>query len=399
MISYGRQSLDKKDIAAVIDVLQSDYLTQGPKARQFSKSIAQYCGAAYASACSNASMALIIACRALGLGDGDLLWTSPISFSASANCALHLSADVDFVDIDGQTGNISYRALSDKFTEAYRKGRLPKVLVCVHYAGYSCDMKAIRSLAIKYGVLVIEDASHAIGGQYREKPIGNLDYADIVVFSFHPVKIITSAEGGMLLCDDKRMHDVIECLINQGIESNQNSIDDPTRAPWFYQQTQLGFNARMSDVHAALGLSQFSRIDSFVSHRRALANIYSQKLKALPIVLPLQESLSSSSCHLYTIRTTALNGHSCEKIRLYLYRSLLSSGFKAQVHYIPIHTHPIYQQLGFHWGDFPEAESFYHSVLSLPLYVGLDSKAQQAVINCLRQSFIDLSNDRCVVND
>lgn len=365
MIPYGRQHVNEADIKAVVEVLQSDFLTQGPVVPQFEKSVANYCGASYGIAVNSATSALHVACLALGLGPGDWLWTSPITFVASANCALYCGAKVDFVDIDSQTFNLSPEALAAKLEIAEKKGRLPKVVIPVHLCGQSCDMEAIAKLSRQYGFRIIEDASHAIGGRYKGEPIGSCRYSDITVFSFHPVKVITTGEGGLAVTNNTDFAEKMARLRSHGITRDPKLMTRAPDGPWYYQQLELGFNYRMTDVQAALGLSQLARLDSYVARRHELAERYSNILS--PSKIATQESYIDchSSMHLYVVRIPV------EKLELNhveIFKALRRYGIGVNVHYIPVHLQPYYTQAGFHTGQFPESESYYNEAISLPIF-------------------------------
>jgi len=380
MIPYGRQNISEQDIAAVIDVLKSDYLTQGPKVPEFEQKVAKYAQAKFAVAVNSATSALHIACLALNVQKNDVVWTSPISFVASANCALYCGASVDFVDIDRLTGNISVNALADKLTNANIENNLPKVIIVVHLAGQSCDMQEIRALTEPYGIKLIEDASHAIGAQYQGKPVGSCLYSDITIFSFHPVKIITSAEGGMALTNDAQLIEKLRLYRSHGIVSEQDKMTEPSHGPWYYQQIALGFNYRMTELQAALGISQLERLDTFVSQRNKLAKTYDDAFAqtSLQCLTPSENKLSAY--HLYII----LLPNSDAKLHKETIISLREKGITAHVHYIPIHLQPYYQQLGFHQGDFPDAENYYLNAISLPLYPDLTDEQQQYIITSVK---------------
>ncbi|WP_069473698.1 UDP-4-amino-4,6-dideoxy-N-acetyl-beta-L-altrosamine transaminase [Candidatus Marithrix sp. Canyon 246] len=373
MIPYGRQDISQTDIDAVVEVLRSDWITQGPTIARFEQAVANYCGSQYAVAVCNATAALHLACRAIGLGVGDRLWTSPNTFVASANCGLYCGAEVDFVDIDPQTYNISIDALRAKLEQAEKVGKLPKVLIPVHFAGQSCEMATIAELAKQYGFYVIEDASHAIGGEYKGKKIGNCSYSDMTVFSFHPVKIITTGEGGMVVTNNPELFEKVSLLRTHGITRT------PSQGAWYYQQVELGYNYRITDIQAALGLSQMQRLDSFINQRHELVQTYNDSLKDLPLQLPWQHPDSYSAWHLYVIRLNK---------RSQVFDSLREAGIGVNVHYIPVHTQPYYQEMGFKIGDFPEAEKYYDQVISLPIYPLLTETEQQKVITFLKKALL-----------
>ena len=383
MIPYGRQEITEEDISEVEKVLRSDFLTQGPIVPKFEKSVADYCGTSYAVAVNSATSALHIACLSLGLGPNDWLWTSPNTFVASANCALYCGANVDFVDIDPTTYNMSVGGLSKKLEESYKLGNLPKVVVPVHFAGQSCDMQAIYELSKRYGFKIIEDASHAIGSSYKKVKVGSCTYSDITVFSFHPVKIITSAEGGMALTNNKEIADKISRLRTHGITRDKEKMKKRSAEEiWNYQQIDLGFNYRMNDIQAALGLSQLKRVDEYVNRRNRLAENYNTKLKNLKITLPFQSAESYSSYHLYPI---LVENNLKDKSQKKIYEELIQNGILANLHYTPVHRHPYYESLGFKINDFPEAEKFHKKAISIPMYASLKSEEQEHVINTLRK--------------
>lgn len=381
-IPYGRQNISQQDIDAVIHVLQSDWLTQGPAIEQFEQSVAEYCGVKYAVAVSSATAALHIACLSAGLGAGDTLWTSPNTFVASANCGLYCGAEVDFVDIDPHTYNLSVTALEQKLSKAEREGKLPKVVVPVHLAGQSCKMEKIAALSQKYGFTVLEDASHAIGSGYQGNPVGNCQFSDLTVFSFHPVKIITTGEGGMVVTNQAELYEKLIRLRTHGITRNPELMQGESHGLWYYQQLDLGFNYRMTDIQAALGASQMQRLDEFVSRRRVLADRYNQMLANLPVTLPWQHPDTESSWHLYVIR---LKLDKITKTHRQVFEELRQAGIGVNLHYIPVHTQPYYQNLGFKFGDFPEAERYYSEAISLPLYYGLTNLNQDRVVEVLRK--------------
>lgn len=377
MIPYGRQDISEEDVAAVAAVLRSDWLTQGPAVPRFEQAVARRCGAAHAVAVNSATSALHLACLALGLGPGDSLWTSPITFVASANCARYCGAEVDFVDIDPASCNMSVTALAEKLARAATSGRLPKIVVPVHLAGQPCDMAAIHVLGRRYGFRIIEDASHAIGARYRGEPVGNCRYSDITVFSFHPVKIVTTGEGGMALTNDAALAETMALLRSHGITRDPARMDHPPDGPWYYQQIALGFNYRMTDIQAALGLSQFQRLDAYVARRQELAQRYTRRLAGLPLTLPSEAEDSRSAWHLYVIR---LQREQIHKTHREVFAALQTAGIGVNLHYIPVHTQPYYQRLGFRSGDFPAAERYYAEAISLPMYAALTDAQQDEVI-------------------
>lgn len=380
MIPYGRQDIRAADIDAVVEVLNSDFLTQGPAVPRFEQAMAQRVGVGHAVAVNSATSALHIACLALGLGDGDLLWTSPITFVASANCGLYCGAEVDFVDIDPVSYNLDPVALEEKLRAAKEAGRLPKVVVVVHLCGQSADMKAIKALSDAYGFHVIEDASHAVGGKYDGGYVGNCRYSDVAVFSFHPVKIITTGEGGMALSNDRVVAERMRLLASHGVTRDTEQMTKDPDGPWYYQQVSLGFNYRMTDLQAALGFSQLSRLDEYVSRRQYLADRYDNLLANAPVTTPVRSGDAYSSFHLYVIRVAASR-------RQALFEYLRGKGVGVNVHYIPVHTQPYYETFGFKYGDFPEAERYYQQAISLPLYPGLSELDQDYVVTTLKEFF------------
>ena len=378
MIPYGRQSISEDDIAEVVRILRSKFLTQGPMVPRFEKAIANYCGVEFGVATSNATAALHIACLSLGVTPGDAVWTSPNSFVASANCALYCGAQVDFVDIDALTYNMSADHLQIKLMAAEKKGVLPKVVIPVHYAGQSPDMAAIRKLADAYGFHIIEDASHAIGATYMNKPVGNCEYSDITVFSFHPVKIITTGEGGMVTTNNGAIANRLQMLRSHGIHRHPNSMQDhPRNEIWNYQQLQLGFNYRMTDIQASLGLSQMNRLNLFIRKRHQIAQHYDKELANLPLLTPWQHPDSRSSYHLYPIR---IRQPHCVKTQKEGYEQLHRSNIAANVHYIPIYRHPYFESLGFRRDHCPEAEKFFSETLSLPIFPSLERPEMKFVV-------------------
>lgn len=382
-IPYGRQDITQLDIDAVLSVLQSDFLTQGPMVPKFEQAVASHCGTAHALAVNSATSALHIACLALGLGPGDWLWTSPITFVASANCGLYCGAQVDFVDIDPRTYNLCPQALERKLEQAKREGKLPKVVVAVHLCGQPCDMQATHALAERYGFKIIEDASHAIGGRYQGGPIGNCEYSDIAVFSFHPVKIITTAEGGMVLTNSAELANKMALFRSHGITRDPARMTHEPDGPWYYQQVELGFNYRMTELQAALGVSQMERLEEYVARRHQLACRYDELLAALPVTTPWQHPDSYSGLHLYVIRLHL------DKINLShreVFEALREQGIGVNLHYIPVHTQPYYQRMGFKLGNFPEAERYYAEAISLPLFPAMTDSDQDDVVSAVQRS-------------
>lgn len=384
MIPYGRQDINQADIDAVVAVLRSDFLTQGPAVPAFEKAVADYCGAQHAVAVNSATSALHIACLALGVGKGDSVWTTPITFVASANCALYCGATVDFVDIDPRTYNLSVERLAEKLALAEKTGNLPKVVIPVHLCGQPCDMAGIHALSQRYGFKIIEDASHAIGGKYKDEPIGNVRYSDITVFSFHPVKIITSGEGGMAVTNDATLAKHLRLLRSHGISSTAADMQPrPAQEIWNYQQIDLGFNYRMTDLQAALGLSQMQRLDAFVTQRHAIAKRYDQLLSSLPVLTPWQQAGSYSGYHLYVIR---LKLNEINKTQRQVYDALRAAEILVNLHYIPVYRQPYYEQMGFNVGYCPQAEQYYSEVVSIPLYPGLTAVQQNSVVVALSEA-------------
>lgn len=378
MIPYGRQDVIQDDIDAVVAVLKSDFLTQGPVVPLFEAALAEASGAEYAIAVNSATSALHIACAALNLGPGDTLWTSPVTFVASANCARYCGANVDFVDVERRTGNMCPDALAHKLAIAAERGTLPKVLVPVHLAGQSCEMARIGTLARLYGVRVVEDASHAVGGRYDEQPVGVCAHSDMAVFSFHPVKIITTAEGGAVVTQNHELAKRLRRLRSHGITRDAREMTHPPEGPWYYQQIELGWNYRLTELQAALGVSQIKRLTEIVARRNALADRYDRLLADFPVVCPARRDNTLSSFHLYVIRVPA--AHHRE-----IFEGLLRGGIGANLHYIPVHLQPYYRDLGNQPGDFPEAEQYYREAISLPLYAGLTEEMQDSVVECLRR--------------
>jgi UDP-4-amino-4,6-dideoxy-N-acetyl-beta-L-altrosamine transaminase len=382
-IPYGRQSISEADIQAVIDVLRSDWLTQGPAIEQFEQAVATYCGARYAVAVNSATSALHIACMAADLGPGDVLWTSPNTFVASANCGLYCRADVDFVDIDPCTYNLSVGELEKKLVLARQNGRLPKVVIPVQFSGQSCEMEKISDLAKEYGFAVIEDASHAIGGKYLGAPVGSCQFSEMTVFSFHPVKIITTGEGGMVLTNRLDLYERLIRLRSHGITRDPGLMAGESHGPWYYQQIELGFNYRITDIQAALGYSQMQRLDEFVRSRHTLVERYNESLRDLPVIIPYQHPDTHSAFHLYVVR---LELDRIGKSHRQVFEELRAQGILVNLHYIPVHTQPYYAGLGFRSGDFPEAERYYREAISLPMYASLSEPDQDRVVEALRKA-------------
>lgn len=384
MIPYGRQDISDADIQAVVDVLRSDFLTQGPTVPAFEKSVADYCGTQHAIAANSATSALHIGCLALGVGKGDIVWTSPTTFVSTANCARFCGAEVDFVDIDPRTYNMRIEHLAEKLVQAEADRKLPKVVIPVHLCGQPCDMASIHTLSQRYGFKIIEDASHAIGGRYKGEAVGNCRYSDITVFSFHPVKIITSGEGGMALTNDAQLAKNMRMLRSHGITSDAaDMIPRAADELWYYQQIVLGFNYRMTDIHAALGLSQMRRLDEFVAKRHAIAKRYEKLLAELPVTIPWQHPDSYSGFHLYVIR---LKRHKTNKTQREIFEALYAAGINVNLHYIPVYRQPYYEQLDFKAGYCPEAERYYAEAISLPMYPGLTEALQDQVVTALREA-------------
>lgn len=377
MIPYGKQDICQADIDSVIAVLKSDFLTQGPVIEQFEQGIANYCQVDYAIAASNATACLHLSCLALDVGKNDIVWTSPISFVASSNCALYCGAKIGFVDVESDTGLMCVIALKQRLKKAKLQNKLPKVVIPVHLAGQSCDMKSIAKLAQEYDFKVIEDASHAIGARYQELPVGNCHYSDICVFSFHPVKIITTAEGGIATTNQVSLAKKLKILSSHGVTRNQKDMTEQSHGSWYYQQIALGFNYRMSELHAALGLSQLTRLDEFITKRNDLAKRYREKLTDLPLRHLTQYDDRYSSYHLFIIQLNNTAQHDR------VFEQLKSSGIGVNLHYIPIHLQPYYKELGFKLGDFLNAEKYYRKSITLPLHPNLTVKEQDLIIKSL----------------
>ena len=384
-IPYGRQDISQSDIDSVVNVLRSEFLTQGPAVPSFESAVAQYCKAGHAIAMNSATSVLHAACLALGLSKGDLVWTSPITFVASANCALYCGAKVDFVDIDPRTYNLSVTRLADKLALAEKLGRLPKIVIPVHLCGQPCDMAGIHALGQQYGFKIIEDASHAIGGKYKNEPIGNCRYSDITVFSFHPVKIITTGEGGMAVTNDPTMAKQMRLLRSHGITNIPIDMQPrPTDEIWNYQQVDLGFNYRMTELQAALGLSQLHRLDSLVEQRHRIANDYDNTLNDLPIVVPWQHPDSYSAYHLYPV---CIKQNKQPVTQRKVYDALQAAGINCNLHYIPVYRQPYYESMGFSRGYCPESERYHKETISIPMYPTLTDEEQSRVIRALHEVF------------
>ncbi|ACC72180.1 UDP-4-amino-4,6-dideoxy-N-acetyl-beta-L-altrosamine transaminase [Paraburkholderia phymatum] len=381
-IPYGRQSIDEADIAAVEAVLRSDWLTQGPAIAAFEEELARRAGARHAIAVCNATAALHIACVAAGLGPNDRLWTVPNTFVASANCGRYCGAEVDFVDIDPLTYSLDVDALEAKLSAARTTGSLPKVVIPVAFAGGSCDMRRVKRLSDEYGFTVIEDASHAVGASYAGRPVGCGDHAHMTVFSFHPVKIVTTGEGGAVLTNDVALSERLRRLRSHGITRDAAQMDEPNEGAWFYEMQELGFNYRITDIQAVLGLSQLKRLDGFLARRRALVKRYDTLLKDLPLQLPQLDALEESAWHLYVVRVPDDGAHANRRA---VFDALRSAEIGVNVHYIPVHLQPYYRRRGFKPGDFPQAEQYYREAISLPLYATLTDAEQDRVVAQLKR--------------
>lgn len=379
---YGKQNIDQADIDAVAEVLRSDFLTQGPVTPRFEAAVAAYTGARHAIAVNSATSALHIACLALGVGPGDRVWTTPITFVASSNCALYCGAKVDFVDIDPQTYNMDAEALAEKLVLAEKSGTLPKVVIPVHLTGQSCDMARIHALSQQYGFQIIEDASHGIGGRYKGEPIGDCRYSDITVFSFHPVKIITSAEGGMAMTNDAALSAKLARLRSHGITRDPAQMVGTSDGAWYYQQIELGYNYRMTDVHAALGLSQMAKLDAFVAARHVLANRYDELLANHPVRIPFRHEDNYSAFHLYVVR---MPGTGDDDNRNVVFERMRKAGIGVNLHYIPVYRHPYYAQFGYDRNAFPQSEAYYREAITIPLFPGLSEELQDEIVHTLTQ--------------
>ena len=380
VIPYGRQDVTAQDIKAVTEILNSDYLTQGPAVARFEQAIAQRVGAEFAIASNSATSSLHIACLALGVGPGDLAWTTPVTFVASINCARYCGAGIDFVDIDPKTYNISIPQLEAKLKVAEAEGTLPKVVIVVHLAGHPCDMAAVQALAQRYGFKVIEDASHCVGGRYRNTSIGSCHHSDITVFSFHPVKIITTGEGGVALTNDANLAERMRLFNSHGVTREPSLLSKEPDGPWYYEQLELGYNYRMTDIHAALGLSQLDRLDQYSAKRHELAHRYDELLADLPLVTPWRDSRDYSGFHLYIIR---LKLDECAVSHREAFEKLRAAGILVNLHYIPVYRQPDFSQFGFNPTDYPEAEKYYSEAMSIPLYPLLTQDKQDEVVGAI----------------
>lgn len=374
MIPYGKQNILDTDIEAVVEVLKSDFLTQGPVVPRFEQCLSKVTEAKFVTAVNSATSALHIACLALQVTEGDIVWTVPNTFVASANCALYCGAKIDFVDIDPDTSNISIMSLRQKLIEAQKLNALPKVIIPVHFSGEPCDMASIKVLADEFDFKIIEDASHAIGGRYGNQPIGACKYSDITVFSFHPVKIVTSGEGGAATTNNEELDNRLKLLRSHGITREQSLMEYPCNDSWYYEQIELGFNYRMTDIHAALGLAQLSRLFQYIEKRHEIAKIYDQEFSKSNIRLPIRASASLSALHLYVVQVDELKHKR-------IFRALRKNNIGVNLHYIPVHTQPYYKKMGFNWGDFPNSEAYYSRAISLPIYPSLKCDQQNFVIN------------------
>lgn len=383
MIPYGRQSISEADIEAVAEVLRSDFLTQGPVVPAFEGAVASLCGADYGIAANSATSALHLACLALGVGPGDRVWTSPLTFVASSNAALYCGAEVDFVDVDERTYNMCPGRLEEKLDRAAEAGVLPKVVIPVHLAGQSCDMAAIHAATSRHGVRIIEDASHAIGGSYRSEPIGNCKFSDVAIFSFHPVKIVTTGEGGMAMTNDHELAELMSLDRTHGITRDPARMQHGDAGPWYYEQQRLGFNYRMTDIAAALGLSQLTRIDDFIDRRRKIAATYDVAFADLPVKIPWQHPDTASAWHLYIIR---VDPRRTSRSHRAIFDALREAGIGVNLHYIPVYRQPYYRELGFGQGHCPNAETYYAEAISLPMYPGLSDEEQQRVIGAVAEA-------------
>lgn len=383
MIPYGRQDISEDDIALVAETLRSDFLTQGPAVPAFERAVADYCGAKHAVAANSATSSLHVACLALGVGPGDMVWTAPNTFVASANCAVYCGADVDFVDIDPRTLNMCADRLAEKLEAADRAGRLPKVVIPVHFSGRSADMARIGELKERYGFKVIEDASHAIGGRYRNSPVGDCAHSDIAIFSFHPVKIVTSGEGGMATTNDPKLARAMELYRSHGVTRAPEEMIGEGDGPWYYQMIDLGLNYRLTDIQAALGLAQMRRLDAFVERRNDLATAYGPLLQDLPLILPAPTGECYSAWHLYVVE---IDEKQTQHRRRETFEWLRANGVGVNVHYIPVHLQPFYRDRGFAPGDFPAAEAYYDRALTIPLFAAMTDAQQREVADKLAEA-------------
>jgi UDP-4-amino-4,6-dideoxy-N-acetyl-beta-L-altrosamine transaminase len=383
MIPYGRHEVNQEDIKSIVKVLKSDFLTQGPQVPLFEKTVAEYCHARYGVAANSATSALHIACLALGLGEEDYLWTSPNTFVASVNCGLYCGAKVDFVDINPKTYNLSSEKLEEKLVQAQKKGTLPKIVIPVHFAGQTCNMKKIYQLSQEYGFYIIEDASHAIGSKYLDKPVGGCQYSDITVFSFHPVKIITTAEGGLATTNSAKLAEKMKLFRSHGVTRQPELMTKKSEGAWYYQQVDLGFNYRMTELQAALGVSQMGRLDEFVALRHKCQKRYDELLEELPVLTPHQNSDSYSSLHLYPIQ---IQENKSKLSRFEVFQILRDNNIDVNVHYIPVHMQPYYKKMGFKKNDYPNAESYYNNAISIPIFQGLTIAMQDKVVKVLKST-------------
>lgn len=381
MIPYGRQSISEADIEAVVEVLKSDFLTQGPVVPAFEQAVASYCGADYGVAMNSATSALHLACVALGVGLGDSVWTSPVTFVASANAALYCGADVDFVDVDDRTYNMCPLRLEEKLDEAAEAGTLPKAIIPIHLTGQSCDMAAIHAAASRHGVRIIEDASHAIGGRYHSESVGSCKFCDIAVFSFHPVKIVTTGEGGMAMTNDRELAESMRLYRSHGITRDPALLQHDDVGPWYYEQQRLGFNYRMTDISAALGLSQMAKIEEFLARRRQIAAAYDSAFADLPVKTPWQLPGTDSTWHLYVIR---IDRRRTARSHRSIFDELRTAGVGVNLHYIPVYRQPYYRELGFGQGHCPNAEDYYAEAISLPIYPSMTDEEQAFVIASIK---------------
>ncbi len=378
IIPYGKHVIDDQDVAAVVDVLKNRFLTQGTMIPQFEQGLANYTGSQFCVSVNSGTSGLHVACLAAGVGKGDIVWTVPNSFVASANCALYCGATIDFVDIDPITRNISVDALAEKIAKAAASGQLPKVLIVVHFSGLSCDMEVIRTLSQSYGICLIEDAAHALGGKYQDTQVGSCRYSDMTVLSFHPVKSITTAEGGAVTTNDPKLQQRLTLFAKHGVTRDPELMEGDSDGDWYYQQVELGYNYRLSDLHAALGVSQLGKLDGFVQQRKEKAQIYQQHLQGLPLTLPSEQGFSESAWHLYMVEVT-------EHERKSVFDALRNKGVGVNVHYIPIHLQPFYRRLGFSAGDFPCSEAFYKNAITIPLFPTMSADEQSKVIDALKE--------------